>query len=147
MATDIIKQRLVGVLLALLIVSSLTFFLVNQSNYAGHDEPATDKKVSALAAHARIEKRRDADNSGTRKDSPSLSQLWLIQLGSFKLKKNALALHEKVAKMGFDASIEKYDKNYRVRIAIKTSKQELDKLVTRLAKELTLKPQVFSPEE
>ncbi len=166
MSTDIIKQRLIGSLLLLLIVASLAFFLVNKSSYrsdAGGDDNNGDQlefAPSAIQVTSAVRHDTGIDDHHQRKSSknekkqtlPTRQQnrvvnharSWIIQLGSFKVEKNAVALHEKITKIdSFNVSTDRKGHYYRVRIVIHADKQEVDKVTTRLAKKLRIKPQTF----
>lgn len=63
-------------------------------------------------------------DSGSKNQSARVDKLvrWVIQVGSFKVKKNALAERDNLRKQGFIAFVESYNGMYRVRIG-----PELDK--------------------
>ncbi|RKZ78105.1 MAG: hypothetical protein DRQ35_06485, partial [Gammaproteobacteria bacterium] len=72
---------------------------------------------------------------------------WLIQLGSFSVKSNAQALHDKVSKSGLEPKIEKISSQnkviYRVRIGPEDNKQRVDEIVGQLSTQFGIKAQVL----
>ena len=95
-------------------------------------------KLKPIIAEPTIKK---AEPSATTK-----SLGWLLQLGVFSVKSNAQAMQKQVATLGYDAKIEqvKTDKGnlYRVRIGPESNKASIEKIATRLNKELKLKTQI-----
>jgi DedD protein len=73
---------------------------------------------------------------------------WLIQLASFGVKDNALALQKKVKKLGYQSDIQSAKNSqgkliHRVRIGPETDNKQVDVIVSKVKQHLKLSPQVF----
>ena len=73
---------------------------------------------------------------------------WLIQLASFGVKDNALALQKKVKKLGYQSDIQSVKNSqgkliHRVRIGPETDNKQVDVIVSKVKQHLKLSPQVF----
>ncbi|MDC9724926.1 MAG: SPOR domain-containing protein [Gammaproteobacteria bacterium] len=75
-----------------------------------------------------------------------VTQIWFLQLASFSVEKNALALQNKVQSLGYDAKIQAGDgakgRIYRVRIGPNSDKSTLQPASEILNKKLGLKSQI-----
>ena len=73
--------------------------------------------------------------------------LWILQIASFSVQKNAQAIQEKIMALGYDAKIQASDHNsttiYRVRIGPNNNKTSLEKISVVLNKNLGLKSQII----
>ena len=73
---------------------------------------------------------------------------WLIQLASFGVKDNALALQKKVKKLCYQSDIQSAKNSqgkliHRVRIGPETDNKQVDVIVSKVKQHLKLSPQVF----
>ena len=73
---------------------------------------------------------------------------WLIQLASFGVKDNALALQKKVKKLGYQSDIQSAKNSqgkliHRVRIGPETDNKQVDVIVSKVKQHLKLSPQVI----
>ena len=73
---------------------------------------------------------------------------WLIQLASFGVKDNALALQKKVKKLGYQSDIQSAKNSqgkliHRVRIGPETNNKQVDVIVSKVKQHLKLTPQVI----
>ncbi len=69
---------------------------------------------------------------------------WVIQVGSFKEKKNATAERDKLRKQGFVAFVEAYNDMYRVRVGPELDKSKAQKNQRLLEKKNTIKTLLIS---
>lgn len=73
--------------------------------------------------------------------------LWILQIASFSVQKNAQAIQKKIIALGYDAKIQSSNHNsaaiYRVRIGPDNNKSSLEKISVILNKKLELKSQVI----
>lgn len=73
---------------------------------------------------------------------------WVVQVGSFSNRKNALALKEKLVKKGFRAFVERiiqHDKtSYRVRVGPEVRRENAEKLQKQIAQKMNIKGLVMT---
>ncbi len=166
--TDIIKQRLIGALLLLIVIVAVASFLITKASYDNEEqsevveEPEFISSIEPLIVDIieseqeilvdphQLEKQEnnvevtDKVTDALPTPDSNLAQLWIIQLGSFGVKENAQLLNEKLRKLGFDSKIEHQGTNYRVRIGPEADKQLIDNIAVKISKQFKIKPQILS---
>ena len=79
---------------------------------------------------------------------PEAQEAWVVQVGSFSQSGNALALRDKLRAKGFTAFVEKLKTGgstvYRVRIGPELKRENAEKALQRLQKEMQMKGIVMS---
>lgn len=99
-------------------------------------EPKPTPKVISTPKPRAVVKKED---TGTR---------WLIQLASFGVKDNAVALQKKVKKLGYQSDIQSAKNSqgkliHRVRIGPETNNKQVDVIVSKVKQHLKLMPQLI----
>ena len=97
--------------------------------------PANIKQV----LQAPVNVSSDADSSISKADSADKLVRWVIQVGSFKAKKNALTERDKFRKQGFIAFVESFNGMYRVRIGPELDRTKAEQNQTLLEKKNNIK--------
>lgn len=125
-----IKQRLVGIIV---ITALLAIFLPMLLDEPVKREdrliakiriPDLPIQLQTQAQTAPISSEQVLQNKAKKSDKKISNKLqrWVIQTGSFKDKKNALAAQDKFRKQGFVAFVATYNDTYRVRIGPELNK-------------------------
>jgi len=73
---------------------------------------------------------------------------WLIQLASFGVKENAIALQKKIKTLGYQSTIQALENSqgktiYRVKVGPESDKKTVDDIVSKVKQHLKLNPQVI----
>ncbi len=109
-------------------------------------EPPQSKSASVekppVAAKAASAKAKPAQASS------SAVSAWVIQVGSFGSRENAIKLRDKLRKKGFTAFVESFGSNgkssHRVRIGPEVNRSRAEKVLSDLSKKMSLKGIIVS---
>jgi DedD protein len=128
------------------IVSNDSEALVDPHNLATV-ETAVDKLDEPVITKNEVkEKSLDSNLVTTSQALEKVTQVWFLQLASFSVEKNALALQKQVQSLGYDAKIQAGNGSngriYRVRIGPNSDKSTLQPISEFLNKNLGLKSQI-----
>ena len=93
-----------------------------------------------------VQKKVDETKAIIKQEKPL--KAWVVQVGSFSNRKNALALKEKLVKNGFRAFVERiiqHDKtSYRVRVGPEVRRENATKLQKQIEQKLNIKGLVMT---
>lgn len=146
----VLQQRLVGAIALVALGVIFIPVLLDGSGYKSRHErtveipdkpsfpPLSQVKVKPIATP--IDKRKKAVDKKKKSEPSKPIQSWALQVGTFSKKSNANAFRDKLRKAGHSAYVESSKSDgkttYRVRIGPELEKARLDKLKTRLKKEM-----------
>ena len=123
-----------------IVVDELSPKIINQSKKSNlNDADVNSNQVSQSSKQAQLNK--PITNEKKQTDIKTLrATAWVIQVGSFSNKKNALALRNKLRKKKYHAFVEAVTKqsgiSYRVRVGPEVKKDSAELMVKRLKKEM-----------
>ena len=100
--------------------------------------PDFDNRVQAPT------QRSSGTGNGNSAKARSKLERWVIQLGSFDSKENALKFRDKLRKQGFSAFVESFNEMYRVRVGPELDRTRAEKTLALIEQKNNLKGMIVS---